>query len=245
MRVDGLRRVPAAVAMLAAAALLAGCGGGDEGSADGGSGAAAEGSSKGAPAGQAGGGPLDAAGLESAAVTETDLPDYTFTVFKQGTVLGGKGEPADPAVCQPIEDIRLRSPEPAPAAAAARSVHPNTDVQETEIALYAYDKAADAEELLTRVREAAKNCPAGYEDDTGLNPTVTALADPDPGPGDEAVAYRRELSGTAHWYRVVRSGPHVAVFGWKSMVAHKNAGEAPAEVITAQLKKLTEAAGTG
>ncbi|MFI1416557.1 hypothetical protein ACH4VX_00950 [Streptomyces sp. NPDC020731] len=245
MRVDGLRRVPAAVAMLAAAALLAGCGGGDEGSADGGSGAAAEGSSKETPAGQAGGGPLDAAGLESAAVTEADLPDYTFTVFKQGTVIGAKGKPADPAACQPIEDIRLRSPEPAPAAAAARSVHPNTDIQATEITLYSYDKAADAEELLTRVREAAKNCPAGYEDDTGLNPTVTALADPDPGPGDEALAYQRELSGTAHWYRVVRSGPHVAVFGWKSPVANKKAGEAPDEVITAQLKKLTETAGTG
>lgn len=244
MRVDGLRWVPAAVAMLATAALLAGCGGGDEESADGGSGAAAESSQKGTSAGKAGGGPLDAAGLESAAVAEADLPDYTFTVFKQGTVLGTKGKPADPAACQPIEDIRLRSPEPAPAVAAARSVHPKTDIQETEIALYAYAKAADAEELLTRVREAAKGC-TGYEDDMGLNPTVTALADPDPGPGDEAAAYKRELSGTAHWCQVVRSGPHVAVFSWKSPVANKKAGEAPDEVITAQLKKLTETAGTG
>lgn len=244
MRVDGLRWVPAAVAMLATAALLAGCGGGDEESADGGSGAAAESSQKGTSAGKAGGGPLDAAGLESAAVAEADLPDYTFTVFKQGTVLGTKGKPADPAACQPIEDIRLRSPEPAPAVAAARSVHPKTDIQETEIALYAYAKAADAEELLTRVRDAAKSCD-GYEDDMGLNPTVTALPVPDPGPADEAFAFKRESSGTAHWYRVVRSGSNVAVFSWQSLVAHKSAGEAPDEVITAQLEKLTRTAGTG
>ncbi|MFF1272885.1 hypothetical protein ACFVZC_05675 [Streptomyces marokkonensis] len=243
MRVDGRRRVPAVVAMLATAALLAGCGGG-EGAEDGGSGAGGDSQGKGTPAGKAGGGPLDAAGLESAAVAEADLPDYTFTVFKQGTVLGSKGEPADPAACQPMEDIRLRAPEPAPAAAAARSVKPKTDIDATEITLYAYDRTAGAEELLTRVRDAAKSCTT-YEDDLGLNPTVTALSDPDPGAGDEAVAFKRELSGTAHWYRVVRSGPHVAVFGWKSLVAQKNTGEAPDEVIDAQLKKLTETAGTG
>ncbi|MFH9858126.1 hypothetical protein [Streptomyces sp. NPDC017202] len=238
---DGLRRVPAVVAVLATAALLAGCGGGDEKSGDEGATAAAGDSAKGTPDGGAGGGPLDAAGLESAAIAEADLPDYTFTVFKQGTVLGSRGKPADPAVCQPMEDIRLRAPEPAPAAAAARSVHPKTDTQATEVTLYAYDKAADAGSLLTRVRDAAKGC-TGYEDDMGLNPTVTALPDPDPGPGDEAVAYKRESSGTAHWYRVVRSGSNVAVFAWMSPATKKNAGEASDEVITAQLKKL---AGTG
>ncbi|MFE7812395.1 hypothetical protein ACFU5P_10570 [Streptomyces sp. NPDC057433] len=242
MRVDGLRRVPAVVAVLATAALLAGCGGGDEGSGDGGAGAAAEGPAKGTRG--AAGGPLDAAGLESAAVAEADLPDYTFTVFKQGTVLGSKGEPADPAVCQPMEDIRLRSPEPEPAAAAARSVHPKTDTKATTIELYAYADAADAEELLTGVREATRSC-TGYEDDLGLHPTVTALPDPDPGPGDEAVAFKRESSGTAFWYRVVRSGSHVAVFGWQGLAAHKNAGAVPDEVIGVQLKKLTETAGTG
>ncbi|MFD3730002.1 hypothetical protein [Streptomyces sp. NPDC058632] len=243
MRVDGLRRVPAVVAMLATAALLTGCGGGDEGSADdGGTGGAAEGSAKGTQ--EKAGGPLDAAALESAAVAEADLPDYTFTVFKQGTVLGSKGEPADPAVCQPMEDIRLRSPEPEPAAAAARSVHPKTDTKATTIELYAYDKAADAGELLTRVREATKSC-TGYKDDLGLQPTVTALPDPDPGPGDEAVAFKRESSGTAFWYRVVRSGSNVAVFGWQGLAAHKSAGVVPDEVITVQLKKLTETAGTG
>ncbi|ODA74035.1 hypothetical protein APS67_001581 [Streptomyces sp. AVP053U2] len=244
MRVNGLRRVPAVVAVLATAALLAGCGGGDEGSADGGAGAAAEGSGKGTQ--KKAGGPLDAAGLESAAVAEADLPDYTFTVFKQGTVLGSKGEPADPAVCQPMEDIRLRSPEPEPAAAAARSVHPKTDTKATTIELYAYDKAADAGELLTRVREATKSC-TGYKDELGLRPTVTALPDPDPdpGPGDEAVAYKRESSGTAFWYQVVRSGSHVAVFGRQGLAAHKRAGVVPDEVITVQLRKPTETAGTG
>ncbi len=34
------------------------------------------------------------------------------------------------------------------------------------------------------------------------------------------------------------------LFGWQGLVAHKNAGEAPDEVIAAQLEKLTEAAGT-
>jgi hypothetical protein len=143
MRADVLRRIPVVVVTLATAALLAGCGG-DEGPGDGGSGAAAGNSAKEAPAGQQGGGPLDAAGLESAAVAEADLPEYTFTVFKQGTVLGTRGKPADPATCQPMEDIRLRSPEPAPAAAAARSVHPKTDPEATDITLYAYAAAADA-----------------------------------------------------------------------------------------------------
>lgn len=243
MRVDGLRRVPAAAVLLATAALLAGCGGGDEKSGDGGSTVATGGSEKGTSAGR-GGGPLDAAGLESAAVTEADLPDYNFTVFKQGTVLGSKGEPADPAVCQPMEDIRLNTPEPAPAAAAARSVRPKTDIRATAITLYAYDGAADAEDLLTRVRDAAKSC-TGYKDHMGLNPTVTALPDPDPGPGDEAVAYRRESSGTVYWYRLVRSGSRVAVFTWTSLAVQKNAGAAPDDVITVQMKKLTEAAGTG
>ncbi|MFB8777453.1 hypothetical protein [Streptomyces broussonetiae] len=92
------------------------------------------------------------------------------------------------------------------------------------------------------MREAAEQCPAGYEDDTGLNPTVEPLPDPAPGAGDEAVAYRRELSGTVFWYQVVRSGSDVAVFGWKSLFAHRDAGAAPDDVITAQLEKL---AGTG
>ncbi|MFE6282702.1 hypothetical protein [Streptomyces sp. NPDC057877] len=236
---NGRRRVPAVVALLATAALLSGCGGSDD---------SGEGSGESSPqtsTGTSGGGPLDAAALENAAIAEADLPGYTFTVFQQGDALGSKGAPADPAVCQPIEDIRLRSPEPEPAAASARSVHPETDPGETSIELYAYASAADAEELLTGLRTATKDCPAGYEDDTGLNPTVTALADPDPGPGDEALAYQRELSGTIHWYQVVRSGPHVAVFGWKSLSAHKNAGAAPQDVINAQLKKLTEASGAG
>ncbi|WP_158709666.1 MULTISPECIES: hypothetical protein [unclassified Streptomyces] len=241
MRVDGLRRVPAVVVTLAAVTLLAGCGG--EGSGDGGSGAVTGDSAKGKSAGRTSDGPLDAAGLESVAVAEADLPEYTFTVFKQGTVLGTKGKPAEPATCQPMEDIRLRSPEPAPSAAAARSVHPKMDTKATDITLYAYATAADAEDLLTRVRDAAKSC-TGYEDDMGLNPTVTALAAPDPGPADEALAYKRELAGTVHWSRVVRSGSNVAVFGWQSLVAHKKAGEAPDEVITAQLEKLTETAGT-
>ncbi|MDX3605553.1 MULTISPECIES: hypothetical protein [Streptomyces] len=240
---DGLRRVPVVVVTLATVALLAGCGGGSDGAGDSGSGAVTEDSAKGTSAGRANDGPLDAAGLENVAVAEADLPEYTFTVFKQGTVLGTKGKPADPAACQAMEDIRLRAPEPAPTAAAARSVRPKTDTKATDITLYAYGKASDAEELLTRVRDAAKSC-TGYEDDMGLNPTVTALPDPDPGPADDAFAYKRELAGTVHWYRVVRSGPHVAVFGWQSLVAHKNAGEAPDEVIAAQLEKLTASAGT-
>ncbi len=244
MRVDGLRRVQAVAVTLAAVALLAGCGNGDEGPEDGRSGAVTEDSAEGTAAGRTNGGPLDAAGLESAAVTEADLPEYTFTVFKQGTVLGSKGKPAEPAACQPVEDIRLRSPEPAPTAAAARSVHPKKDTKATDITLYAYAEAADAEEVLARVRDAAKSC-TGYENDMGLNPTVTGLPVPDPGPADEALAFKRELSGTAHWYRVVRSGSNVAVFSWQGLVTHKNAGEAPDEVITAQLKKLTETAGTG
>ncbi|CAM5503977.1 hypothetical protein SBADM41S_00766 [Streptomyces badius] len=93
------------------------------------------------------------------------------------------------------------------------------------------------------MRDAAKSC-TSYEDDMGLNPTVAALPDPDPGPADDAFAYRRESSGTAHWYRVVRSGSNVAVFGWQSLVAHKNAGDAPEEVITAQLEKLTTKTST-
>ncbi|MFD3737738.1 hypothetical protein [Streptomyces sp. NPDC058629] len=243
MKVHGLRRVPVVVVTLATVALLAGCGGGDDGAGGGVSDAVTEDPAKGTSAGKTGGGQLDAAGLESVAVAEADLPEYTFTVYKQGTVLGTKGKPADPAACQPMEDIRLRSPEPAPTAAAARSVRPKTDTKATDITLYAYGKAADAEELLTRVRDAAKIC-TSYEDDMGLNPTVTALPDPDPGPADDAFAYRRELSGTAHWYRVVRSGSNVAVFGWQSLVAHKNAGDAQEEVITAQLEKLTATAGT-
>ncbi|MGW0644139.1 hypothetical protein [Streptomyces badius] len=242
MKVHGLRRVPVVVVTLATVALLAGCGS-DDGAGGRGSDAGTEDPAKGTSAGKAGGGQLDAAGLESVAVTEADLPGYTFTVFKQGTVLGTKGKPADPATCQPMEDIRLRSPEPAPTAAAARSVHPKTDTKATDITLYAYGKAADAEELIARVRDAAKSC-TSYEDDMGLNPTVAALPDPDPGPADDAFAYRRESSGTAHWYRVVRSGSNVAVFGWQSLVAHKNAGDAPEEVITAQLEKLTTKTST-
>ncbi|QNE73263.1 hypothetical protein F0344_00195 [Streptomyces finlayi] len=58
-----------------------------------------------------------------------------------------------------MEDIRLRSPEPAPPAAAARSVHPKTDTKATDITLYAYATAADAEELLTRVRNTSMKFP--------------------------------------------------------------------------------------
>ncbi|MFD0316252.1 hypothetical protein [Streptomyces flavalbus] len=240
---DGRRRFPAAVVtLLATAALLAGCGD-SGGSDDSGDSVSSTGRGSGGSSEAGGGGPLDAAGLEAAALAAEDLPAYNLTVFQQGDALGSKGEPADPAVCQPIEDIRLRSPEPAPTAASARSVHPETSPGEsTTIELYAYGSPSDAEELLTRVRTAAKDCSAGYEDDMGLKAVVTALDDPDPGPAaDEAVAYQSEVSGTIHWYRVVRSGPTVAVFGWKSLNAHKNAGAAPDEVIDAQMAKLTGA----
>ncbi|MBC7269075.1 MAG: hypothetical protein H5T76_10170, partial [Streptomyces sp.] len=114
------RRVPAVVAVLASAVLLAGCGGGNGGADGGDSGTTGATGATGATGKAGGGGPLDAAGIEGAAITAPDLPGYTFTVFQQGDALGSKGRPADPAVCQPIEDIRLRSPEPAPVAAAAR-----------------------------------------------------------------------------------------------------------------------------
>lgn len=47
------------------------------------------------------------------------------------------------------------------------------------------------------VRNAATNC-TSYEDDMGLDPTVTALPDRDPDPADDAFACRRELAGTVH-----------------------------------------------
>lgn len=192
MKVDGLRPVPVVVVTLATVALPAGCGGGD-GAGDSGGSAVTEEAARGKSAGRTSDGPLEAAGLESVAVAEADLPEYTFTVFEQGTVLGAKGKPADPAACQPMEDIRLRPPEPAPTAAAARSVRPKTDTKATDITLYAYGKAADAEEPLTRSQRGDKL--HQLRGRHGPRPDRHSFPRPRPGPGRRCLRLQKGAGG--------------------------------------------------
>lgn len=233
-------RIRTTAAALCAAVLVAGCGGGGGGDSDAKAtdSAAAQGSSSGsgsasAAAPEAPAEPLDEAQLKSAALVAGDVDGYQITDFP---VKPDGDSTARPADCQPLENMRTASPDPGPKAfvglLAFGGAGP-TAGSVTTIGLMAYD-GSDAEGILDGLRTALKKCTA-YEGGVPARTTAKAAAAPDA--GDEAVAFGLETQGdSADAFVVVRSGATVVLF--YTAAGTGSAAEVPAELVTAQIRKL-------
>ncbi|MCX5374392.1 hypothetical protein OG613_09230 [Streptomyces sp. NBC_00015] len=237
-------RIRTTAAALCAAVLVAGCGGGGGGDSDAKAtdSAAAQGSSSGSGSGsgsasaaapEAPAEPLDEAQLKSAALVAGDVDGYQITDFP---VKPDGDSTARPADCQPLENMRTASPDPGPKAfvglLAFGGAGP-TAGSATTIGLMAYD-GSDAEGILDGLRTALKKCTA-YEGGVPARTTAKAAAAPDA--GDEAVAFGLETQGdSADAFVVVRSGATVVLF--YTAAGTGSAAEVPAELVTAQIRKL-------
>ncbi|KPI28143.1 hypothetical protein ACWGA9_12935 [Streptomyces sp. NPDC054950] len=239
-------RIRVTAAALCAAVLVAGCGGGGGGDSDAKAtdSAAAQGSSSGSGSGsgsasvsgaasEAPAEPLDEAQLKSAALVGGDVDGYQITDFP---VKPDDDSTARPADCQPLENMRTASPDPGPKAfvglLAFGGAGP-TAGSATTIGLMAYD-GSDAEGILDGLRTALKKCTA-YEGGVPARTTAKAAAAPDA--GDEAVAFGLETQGDgADAFVVVRSGATVVLF--YTATGTGSAAEVPAELVTAQIRKL-------
>ncbi|MEU9436440.1 hypothetical protein [Streptomyces sp. NPDC048252] len=236
-------RIRVTAAALCAAVLVAGCGGGggdsdakatDSAAAQGPSSGSGSGSaSASAAASQAPAEPLGEAQLKSAALVGGDVDGYQITDFP---VKPDGDSTARPADCQPLENMRTASPDPGPKAfvglLAFGGAGP-TAGSATTIGLMAYDRS-DAEGILDGLRTALKNRTA-YEG--GVPARTTAKAATAPDAGDEAVAFGLETQGdSADAFVVVRSGATVVLF--YTAAGTGSAAEVPAELVTAQIRKL-------
>ncbi|WP_314219583.1 hypothetical protein [Streptomyces zaehneri] len=237
-------RIRVTAAALCAAVLVAGCGGGGSGDSDAKAtdSAAAQGSTSGsgsgsasvsAAASEAPAPPLGEARLKSAALVGGDVDGYQITDFPVKPDGDSLARPAD---CQPLENMRTASPDPGPKAfvglLAFGGAGP-TAGSATTIGLMAYDQS-DAEGILDGLRTALKKCTA-YEG--GVPARTTAKAATAPDVGDEAVAFGLETQGdSADAFVVVRSGSTVVLFF--TAAGTGSAAEVPAELVTAQIRKL-------
>ncbi|MEU9311023.1 hypothetical protein [Streptomyces sp. NPDC048256] len=236
-------RIRVTAAALCAAVLVAGCGGGggdsdakatDSAAAQGPSSGSGSGSaSASAAASQAPAEPLGEAQLKSAALVGGDVDGYQITDFP---VKPDGDSTARPADCQPLENMRTASPDPGPKAfvglLAFGGAGP-TAGSATTIGLMAYDRS-DAEGILDGLRTALKKCTA-YEG--GVPARTNAKAATAPDAGDEAVAFGLETQGdSADAFVVVRSGATVVLF--YTAAGTGSAAEVPAELVTAQIRKL-------
>lgn len=243
MKVDGLRPVPVVVVTLATVALPAGCGGGDDGAGDSGGSAVTEEAARGKSAGRTSDGPLEAAGLESVAVAEADLPEIHLHRVRAGHRPRGQGEAGRPGSL-PAHGGHRAALARTGADRSGGPIRPPEDGHEGHrhhaVRLWqGRRRRRTPHPFATRRRTApATRTTWASTRPSPLSPTATRARPTMPSPTEGS--WRERCT----WYRVVRSGPHVAVFGWQSLVAHKNAGESPDEVIAAQLEKLTESAGT-
>nr|WP_239135129.1 hypothetical protein [Streptomyces sp. SID12488] len=233
-------------AFLSTAVLVAGCGGGGS---DGGSdakvspsespsvsGPADTSASSPAPTSEAPADPLGAAQLKSAALSGTEVDGFQITDFPAKPAGGGT---ARPAACQPLENMRTASPDPAPKhflGLLAYATAGSSAGSATTIGLMAYDRPG-AEGILDGLRTALEKCTA-YEG--GVPARTTAKAGTAPDAGDDAVAFDLHTQDdSSDALVVVRSGATVVLFYTVSGTG--SSAEVPGELVSAQIKKLEQA----
>ncbi|MGI5460910.1 hypothetical protein ACQEWB_48695 [Streptomyces sp. CA-249302] len=226
------------------AVLVAGCGGGgsDSGSdtaaspSESSSGSASVSASAPAQTSEAAAGPLGAAELKSAALSGTEADGFQVTDFPAKPDGGGT---ARPAACQPLENMRTASPDPAPqqfVGLLAYASSGSSAGSATTIGLMAYDQP-DAEGVLDDLRSALKSCTA-YEGGVPARTTAETATAPDA--GDDAVAFHLQTQGdNSDAFVVVRSGATVVLFSTVSGTG--STAEVPAELVSAQIGKLEKA----
>ncbi|WP_415951835.1 hypothetical protein [Streptomyces sp. KLOTTS4A1] len=201
--------------------------GGTEGKGDGGTdGGEGEGDKGGAPA-------LTQAQLKKALVTTADLQGYTLT---PGDTDGGLGKPEKVSSdCQVLGDIMTGTTNPPKKAGAGTTGGDAKFTKMISVSLLAYEQA-DAEKLLGDLRTATKKC----SDLSAEGETVKVEGLPEPKAGDEAVAFKITSGAGAEQVvapvTVVRSGSTLATIF--AMPLDGKPGDAPSDVIEAQVKKL-------
>ncbi|MFI1730608.1 hypothetical protein ACH40E_15535 [Streptomyces acidicola] len=198
-----------------------------------------EGGAGGSDAGSAGQGPLTEAQLEKAALASGDAKSYKIAKTPEGDI-PAESVPAEPAACQSIADMFFFTSTPRAEARAARTLTAKNDLDATvvSLALLAYEQS-DAEKVIADLRARSKSCTA-YEHADYKHSGVKAL--PAPKRGDEAVSFKltSSIEGTdvPMTFTIVRSGSTLAAFYAMNLDADKV--QVPAEVIEAQLAKLTK-----
>ncbi|MGY1495390.1 hypothetical protein ACW4TU_01880 [Streptomyces sp. QTS52] len=233
-------------ALLSTAILVAGCGGADSGSdaktspsaspSVSASVSASASASSPAPTSEAPADPLDAARLKSAALSGTEVDGFQITDFPAKPAGGGT---ARPAACQPLENMRTASPDPAPKqflGLLAYTTSGSSAGSATTIGLMAYDQPT-AEGILDGLRTALEKCTA-YEG--GVPARTTAKAGTAPAAGDDAVAFDLHTrNDSSDAFVIVRSGATVVLFSTVSGTG--SSAEVPGELVSAQIKKLEQA----
>jgi hypothetical protein len=181
---------------------------------------------------------LTAGQLTGAALADGDLGGYQFSDMPGRS----HGEStADPAQCQPIENMRIFSLDPAPKAFSPRLAVANSGAAQgvtTAILLAAFD-LKEAEQILADLRTAVDACGTGYAGGALKFSAITKL--PAPTVGDEAVAYQQNgLRTRPSWFTIVRSGSTVVMFNASS--GRSAGGEVPNDLVAAQIAKVKKIA---
>ncbi|WP_260848837.1 hypothetical protein [Streptomyces sp. SLBN-118] len=227
--------------MLFTAALLAACGSGRNSPGDtGGTGAKSSPSSPQsstttkqplAPADA-----LSTAQLKSAALSGTDADGFQIDDWPSRQT--DSGSIAEPAACQPVENVRVADLDPSPKAVVSKMAYATSGPSAgsaTTIGLMAYDQS-DAEQILSGLRTSLAKC-TSYDGGVPARATVKAITAPDD--GDEAVAFQLTIKGDPPVsLAVVRSGATVGIFNTGSGTGVF--AELPDSLVTAQIKKLEQ-----
>ncbi|WP_256356408.1 hypothetical protein [Streptomyces sp. PKU-EA00015] len=174
-------RVKATMSVLFTAALLTGCGSG--GTSNGGTGAKSNPSSPQASATtkqtqtQAPADALSTDRLTSAALSGADADGFQITDWPPAKPDGGSI--AEPAVCQPVENVRVADLDPSPQAVVGKLAYATSGPSAgsaTTIGLMAYEQS-DAERILSDLRTSLKRC-TSYDGGVPARTVVKAITAP-------------------------------------------------------------------
>jgi hypothetical protein len=231
-------RVKATMSVLLTAALLTGCGNG--GTTADGTGAKSSPSSPQASAKtkqtptQAPADALSTDRLKSAALSGTDADGFQITDWPPAKP--DSRSIAEPAACQPVENVRVANLDPSPQVVVGKLAYATSGPSAgsaTTIGLMAYEQS-DAERILSDLRTSLEKC-TSYDGGVPARTTVEAITAPDA--GDDAVAFQLTTKGKSpEPIAVVRSGATVVLFYTASGTGASV--ELPESLVTEQINKL-------
>ncbi|GGW30971.1 hypothetical protein GCM10010381_14330 [Streptomyces xantholiticus] len=236
-------RVKVTVSVLFTAALIAGCGSGGDAKSNPGPPQASQGSPSAersrtqAPT-DASSGPLSADRLESAALSGT-VDNFQIADWPARSHGGSR---AEPTACQPVENMRIAYPAPAPKAIVGKVAYATSGPSvgsATTIGLMAYDQSG-AERILSGLHASLEKC-TSYDGGVPARTAVQAVAAPDA--GDDALAFQLNTEGKSQpdLIAVVRTGATVVLFITASGTGAP--AELPDNLVTAQINKLERISG--
>ncbi|MGK5533673.1 hypothetical protein [Streptomyces sp. URMC 129] len=177
---------------------------------------------------------LTEADLSEVLLAQGDLAEFQFDDLP---VTHRDGTAADPASCQPIENVRLFALDPAPVAITGRlatGISGDAAGTATTVILASYD-LADAEQIMADLRTAVADCAEGFDGGALHFTSVTELPPPDL--AEDEVAFELLGDGTQPgWYAVVRAGSTLALFHTAAMTDWD--GGVPSPLVVQQFMKI-------